>query len=153
MSQLPVRIARWSARHAWRAIAGWFAFVVLCLGIGIAVGSHEATTEDYRVGEAGRAEAIAGSAGMQQQPTEQVIIHARSGPLDTAAAASAAQDLTERMRKLPEVQGVAAPVSSKDGQVVRVPGAALQRGWSEPVELAPTTLDDFTEVFRAGAAG
>ncbi|MEU7095869.1 MMPL family transporter [Kitasatospora aureofaciens] len=121
MSQLPVRIARWSARHAWRAIAGWFAFVVLCLGIGIAVGSHEATTEDYRVGEAGRAEAIAGSAGMQQQPTEQVIIHARSGPLDTAAAASAAQDLTERMRKLPEVQGVAAPVSSKDGQVVRVP--------------------------------
>ncbi|WP_329467920.1 MMPL family transporter [Streptomyces sp. NBC_01431] len=121
MSQLPVKIARWSARHAWRAIAGWFAFVILCLGIGIALGSHEATTEDYRVGEAGRAEAIASTAGMQQQPTEQIIIHTKSGPLDTAAAASAAQDLTERMRKLPEVQGVAAPVRSRDGQVVRVP--------------------------------
>ncbi|GAA1221200.1 hypothetical protein GCM10009665_09220 [Kitasatospora nipponensis] len=50
MSQLPVRIARWSARHAWQAIAGWFVFVVLCLGAGLAVGSHQATTEDYRVG-------------------------------------------------------------------------------------------------------
>ncbi|MFF2806352.1 MMPL family transporter [Streptomyces sp. NPDC058000] len=120
MSQLPVRIARWSARHAWRAIAGWFAFVILCLGVGLAVGTHEATTGDYRIGEAGRAEAIAAAGGIQQRPTEQIIIHARSGPLDTAAAASAAQDLTERMRTLPEVDSVAAPVRSKDGKVLRV---------------------------------
>ncbi|MFF2149251.1 MMPL family transporter [Kitasatospora sp. NPDC058190] len=121
MSQLPVRIARWSARHAWRAIAGWFAFVILCLGAGVAIGSHEATTEDYRVGEAGRAEAIAAAGGLQQHPTEQIIIHARSGPLDQAAAAAAAQDLTERLRKLPEVDSVAAPVRSKGGTVLRVP--------------------------------
>ncbi|MGE7438958.1 MMPL family transporter [Kitasatospora sp. NPDC001175] len=120
MSQLPVRIARWSARHAWRAIAGWFAFVIVCFGVGVAIGSHEATTEDYRVGEAGRAEAIASAGGLQQRPTEQIIIHARSGPLDLAAAAAAAQDLTERLRKLPEVDSVAAPVRSKDGKVLRV---------------------------------
>ncbi|MET8542277.1 MMPL family transporter [Kitasatospora sp. NPDC004799] len=120
MSQLPVRIARWSARHAWRAIAGWFAFVVLCLGAGVATGTHEATTEDYRVGEAGRAEAIAAEGGLQQRPTEQVLIRARSGPLDQAAATAAVRDLTERMRTLPEVDGVAAPVRSGDGQVLRV---------------------------------
>ncbi|MFJ2868314.1 MMPL family transporter [Kitasatospora sp. NPDC087314] len=120
MSQLPVRIAGWSARHAWRAIAGWFAFVILCLGVGVAIGSHEATNEDYRVGEAGRAEAIASAGSLQQRPTEQIIIHARSGPLDLAAAAAAAQDLTERLRKLPEVDSVAAPVRSKDGTVLRV---------------------------------
>ncbi|MFE4335471.1 MMPL family transporter [Streptomyces sp. NPDC056831] len=121
MSQLPVRIARWSARHAWRAIAGWFAFVILCLGTGIAVGSHEATTEDFWVGEAGRAEAIAAEGGQQRRPTEQITIYARSGPLDMAAAGSAARELTERMRKLPEVHSVAAPIRSKDGKVIRVP--------------------------------
>ncbi|MEU0402752.1 MMPL family transporter [Streptomyces sp. NPDC006197] len=120
MSQLPVRIARWSARHAWRAIAGWFAFVILCLGVGIAVGTDEAGVEDFRVGEAGRAEAMAAEGGLQRRPTEQIMFSARSGPLDADAVDSAARDLTERMRKLPEVDSVAAPVRSEDGTVVRV---------------------------------
>ncbi|MFE2018158.1 MMPL family transporter [Streptomyces sp. NPDC059499] len=120
MRQLPVRMARWSARHAWRAIAGWFAFVVLCLGAGIAVGSNAATTEDFWVGEAGRAEAMATEGGLERSPTERIMIRARSGPLDMAAAGSAAQDVTERMRDLPEVESVAAPVRSKDGKVLLV---------------------------------
>ncbi|MGW6861663.1 MMPL family transporter [Streptomyces xanthophaeus] len=120
MSQLPVQIARWSAQHAWRAIAGWFVFVILCLGVGIAVGTDEASVEDFRVGEAGRAEAMAAEGGLQRRPTEQIIFYARSGPPDVAAADSAARDLTERMRKLPEVDSVAAPVRSEDGKVLRV---------------------------------
>lgn len=55
----PVHLARWSARHPWRAIAGWFLFVLLCLGAGIASGSNAATTKDFRVGEAGHAESPA----------------------------------------------------------------------------------------------
>ncbi|MEU1284122.1 MMPL family transporter [Kitasatospora sp. NPDC005856] len=121
MSQLPVRIARWSARHPWRAIAGWFAFVVLCLGAGVSVGSHAATTEDYRVGEAGRAEAMAAEGGLQARPTEQITIYGRSGPADPAAVASVVRELTERLRGLPEVDGVGAPVRSVDGKVVRIP--------------------------------
>ncbi|MER5972550.1 MMPL family transporter [Streptomyces sp. NPDC002055] len=121
MSQLPVRIARWSARHAGRAITGWFAFVVLCLGAGLAVGSHEATSEDFRVGEAGRAEAMAAEGGLQRRPTEQIMIYARSGTPDTAEADAVARELTERMRKLPEVDRVGAPVRSEDGEVLRVP--------------------------------
>lgn len=120
MRQLPVRIARWSAQHAWRAIAGWFAFVILCLGVGIAVGTNEATTKDFRVGEAGRAEEMATEGGLQRKPTEHIMIRAKSGPLDIAAAGAAAQDLTEQMRKLPEVDSVAAPVRSKDGKTLRV---------------------------------
>lgn len=37
-----------------------------------------------------------------------------------AAAGAAAQDVTERMRDLPEVESVAAPVRSKDGEVLLV---------------------------------
>ncbi|MFF7453467.1 MMPL family transporter [Kitasatospora sp. NPDC008115] len=120
MSQLPVRMARWSARHARTAIAGWFAFVLLCLGAGVAVGTNEATTEDFRVGEAGRAEAMAAEGGLERRPVEHVLIRSASGRLDATAAAAAARDITERMRALPGVAEVAAPVRSHDGEAVRV---------------------------------
>lgn len=120
MRQLPVRMARWSARHAGRAIAGWFAFVALCLVAGIAVGTNEATTKDFWVGEAGRAEATATEGGLERSPTERIMIRARSGELDMAAAGAAAQDVTARMRDLPEVESVAAPVRSADGKVLLV---------------------------------
>ncbi|MFB8219510.1 MMPL family transporter [Streptomyces anulatus] len=120
MRHLPARMARWSARHAGRAIAGWFAFVVLCLVTGISLGTNEATTEDFWVGEAGRAEATATEGGLERSPTERIMIRARSGELDMAAADAAARDLTERMRGLPEVESVAAPVRSKDGEVLLV---------------------------------
>ncbi|MFE1365661.1 MMPL family transporter [Streptomyces anulatus] len=120
MRHLPVRMARWSARHAGRAIAGWFAFVVLCLVAGIALGTNEATTKDFWVGEAGRAEATAAEGGLERSPTERIMIRARSGELDMAAAGAAARDVTERMRDLPEVESVAAPVRSKDGEVLLV---------------------------------
>ncbi|MEV7235335.1 MMPL family transporter [Streptomyces sp. NPDC051020] len=120
MRNRPVRLAVWSARHPWRAITGWFLFVILCLGAGIATGSNAATTEDFRVGEAGRAEAMATEGGLQRRPTEHVLIRARSGPLDAAAAGSAARELTVRMGKLSEVDSVAAPVRSRDGSALRV---------------------------------
>ncbi|MFE2094508.1 MMPL family transporter [Streptomyces sp. NPDC059460] len=120
MRNRPVRMAVWSARHPWRAIAGWFLFVILCLGAGIATGSNAATTEDFRVGEAGRAEAMATEGGLQRRPTEHVLIRARSGPLDAVAAGSVARELTVRMGKLSEVDSVAAPVRSRDGSALRV---------------------------------
>lgn len=102
-------MARWSAGHPWRAIAGWFLFVVVCLGAGIVVGGHAATSEDYRVGEAGRGEALAAEGGLQQRPVERVLITAKpgTGALDAAAADAAAGGVTERMAKLPEVLSVA----------------------------------------------
>ncbi|MEU6004360.1 MMPL family transporter [Streptomyces sp. NPDC047197] len=115
-----VRVARWSALHPGHAVIGWLVFVVLCLGGGIAAGMNSATSEDFRVGEAGRAEALATEGGVQLRPTEQVLISARSGPLDKAAADAAVKDITARMKSLPEVASVAAPVESADGRVLRV---------------------------------
>ncbi|MGQ4383337.1 MMPL family transporter [Streptomyces sp. SAS_270] len=120
MNSLTVRVARWSARHPWRAIVGWLAFVVLCLGVGSAVGTHSAKTADYRVGEAGRAETLAAQAHLERRSTEQVLISARSGELDRRAAETAAKDLTARMKRLPDVAGVAAPVLSKDHDILMV---------------------------------
>lgn len=115
-----VRVARWSALHPGRAIVGWLVFVLLCLGGGIAAGMNSATSEDFRVGEAGRAEALATEGGVQMRPTEQVLIRAESGPLDKADADAAVRDITARMKSLPEVAEVAAPVKSADGRVLRI---------------------------------
>ncbi|MFI0218499.1 MMPL family transporter [Streptomyces lydicus] len=117
---MTVRVAVWSARHPWRALAGWLAFVVLCLGVGAALGTHQATAADYRVGEAGRAETLAAEGHLDRPGLEQVLITARSGPLDRAAAEAAVRDVTARMAKLPEVAGVADPVRSADGRALRV---------------------------------
>ncbi|MEU1364674.1 MMPL family transporter [Streptomyces sp. NPDC005803] len=116
----PVHMARWSARHPWRAIVGWFVFVLLCLGAGIAAGNNPATTKDFWVGEAGHAESMATDGGLQRRPTEHVLIRARSGPLDTEQATAAARELTTRMAALSEVESVAPPVRSKDGTALRV---------------------------------
>ncbi|PWI13692.1 hypothetical protein DI272_05675 [Streptomyces sp. Act143] len=120
MKSFTVRMARWSARHPWRAVVGWFVFVVLCLGLGSAVGTHSATTADYRVGEAGRAEAMAAEGHLERRSTEQVLISSRSGALDRGTAGAAARDLTARMRALPEVAGVAEPLLSKDRRILLV---------------------------------
>ncbi|MFJ3773175.1 MMPL family transporter [Streptomyces sp. NPDC090075] len=115
-----VRVARWSAAHPWRAIVGWFVFVALCLGASAAVGTHSATTEDYRVGKAGKAEAIATEGGLQRRPVEQIVIDSPSGTLDVSAARAAAADVTTRMRKLQEVDRVEKPVLSRNGKVLMV---------------------------------
>ncbi|MFH0177277.1 MMPL family transporter [Streptomyces cacaoi] len=122
MKNLPVRMARWSAAHPWRGIVGWFVFVVLCLGIGISVGTDAATTEDFRIGEAGRGEAIAAEGGLQQRPVEHVLITAKpgTGKLDIAAADAAAADIAARMGRLPEVLSVADPVRGAGNTAVRV---------------------------------
>ncbi|KAB2377490.1 MMPL family transporter [Actinomadura montaniterrae] len=122
MRDLPVRMARWSAGHPWRAIAGWFLFVAVCLGVGISVGGHAATSADFRIGEAGRAEAMAAEGGLQQRPAEQVLITAKpgAGRLDAAQAGAAARDAAARMARLPEVASVSKPIRSADGTAVRV---------------------------------
>ncbi|MEU6115243.1 MMPL family transporter [Streptomyces sp. NPDC047117] len=117
---ITVRVASWSALHSGRAIATWFAFVAVCLAIGIAVGTNSAVAKDYRVGESGRAEAIATEAHLERKPTEQIMFSAKDGALDRPAARSAAQDLTTRMAKLPEVRKVADPVLSGNGKMLMV---------------------------------
>ncbi|MEU5689306.1 hypothetical protein DEJ48_09475 [Streptomyces venezuelae] len=132
-----VRVARWSALHPGRAVIGWLVFVVLCLGGGIAAGMNSATAEDFRVGEAGRAEPLATEGGIPLRSTEHVLIRdasgsvSKPGPLDEAAADAAVKDITARMRALPEVASVKAPVASAGGRVLRV-----------PVELTGTEQDD-----------
>ncbi|RKT85334.1 putative drug exporter of the RND superfamily [Saccharopolyspora antimicrobica] len=104
-----VSVARWSAARPGRALISWVVFVALCLGVGSMVGTNSATSEDYRVGEAGRAEELASEAGLQRPATEYVTIS--GGP----QARAAADELTGLLREQPVVAGVAAPIRSANG--------------------------------------
>ena len=58
LSRIPLRAARWSATHPWRAIAAWLGLVVVAVGLAMAVPTAETTDADYRMGESGRADAM-----------------------------------------------------------------------------------------------
>ncbi|WP_327356009.1 MMPL family transporter [Streptomyces sp. NBC_01304] len=146
MNSTTVRLARWSALHPWRAIIGWLVFVVLCLGVGSAVGTNAATTEDYRVGEAGRAEAIADEGGLERRPTEQVLISSKSGALDRPAAEAAAKELTSRMEGLPAVRGVERPRTSENGRILLV--QVTMRGAEMVADAQVHTLQAQTEAVQ-----
>ncbi|MET7835070.1 MMPL family transporter [Micromonospora sediminicola] len=116
-----VRLARWSAEHPWRAIALWVVFVAVCFVGGNAAGLNEATDADQAIGEFGQAELIVDSGGFHQPATENVLITARSGALDPAAAKAAAQDATDRLRQVDGVASVGTPLPSRDGGALLVP--------------------------------
>ncbi|GAA3283623.1 MMPL family transporter [Dactylosporangium vinaceum] len=119
---LITRVARWSATHAWLAILGWLAFVVLCLVVNAAVGTVPATSNDYRVGEAGRAEQITTDAGMPGAEYERVLITAKDGQTATAADLdAAAADVTQRMKAIDQIREVGAPLHHTNPDAVLVP--------------------------------
>jgi RND superfamily putative drug exporter len=113
-------VARWSATHPWRAIALWLVFVSACIAIGNLSGLRTISEVDATPGQAGHAAKLVHDSGLSEPATEDVLITARSGTLDHAAAARAAHDVRSRMAVLPEVAKVDAPVTAKNGAAVLV---------------------------------
>ncbi|MBG0566049.1 MMPL family transporter [Actinoplanes aureus] len=134
-SPVTVRVARWSALHPWRAMLLWVVFVVLCFTAGAVTGTREASDGAQNLGESSRAEAIVRSGDFATPvATENVLITARSGPLDRDTATRAAAAVTKRMQALPDVGTADDPVPAPKGDalLVRVtiegdPMTSLQR--------------------------
>ncbi|MGC0422448.1 MMPL family transporter [Embleya sp. AB8] len=116
-----VRVARWSATHPWRAITMWIAFVAICLVVGGVVGTTKTTSADMGTGQSGRADEIARQYGLDGAATENVLITAKSGALNRVAANKVAAEVTAKLKALPEVAEVSAPLAAPDGSAVLVP--------------------------------
>lgn len=115
-----VRVARWSAEHPWRAMAMWVVFVAVCFVGGNAAGLNEGTGDDD-IGETGRAHAIVTAGDFDHPATENILITARGGQLDLAAANAAAGDARARLGGLAEVASVEDPVPAEDGSALLIP--------------------------------
>jgi RND superfamily putative drug exporter len=115
-SGLPLRIARWSATHPWRAVGCWLAFVILAAALAAAIPTRQTADADYDVGESGQAAALVRGAGMEAPDTESVLVTGG----DAATRSAAASDLAARAHRLPIVTDVAPPATSPDGKAVLV---------------------------------
>ncbi len=145
LSSLASRIARWCALHPWRAILGWIALVAFAVGLATMIPTQETTDADYRLGESGRADAMVASAGFENPDTEHVLITARSGDLDKAAAQQAAAAVVAGMTELEAVDEVAEPQASPDGSayLISVTLARDQAAVDPLVEVTDRVQRDF----------
>lgn len=87
-------MARWSARHPWRAIAGWLLFVLACVALGSAIGTKHLTDAETGSGESAQADLAIEAAGYPTELTESVLIQARSGQLSSRQGQAVANELT-----------------------------------------------------------
>ncbi len=114
LAGLPLRAARWSASHPWRAIFAWFLLVLVSVGLAVAIPTTSTTDADYRLGDSGRAEAMVSAAGLEHPDAESVLITSRTGARLDAAALATARDLSAALADLDGVEAVGPPVWSPE---------------------------------------
>jgi RND superfamily putative drug exporter len=140
LSGVPLRAARWSALHPWRAILGWLAFVAVAVALAVAVPTQETTDADYRLGDSGLADQFVDKGGLDDPTTENVLIQGGSGALDQHAAESAATELSDRMGRVEGVEEVSEPQWSADRSALLV-AVQLARDHEEVQPLLDITED------------
>jgi uncharacterized membrane protein YdfJ with MMPL/SSD domain len=102
----PTGIGRWSARHPWRAIGTWLAFVVLALALLAATGSKQ--LQSGVTGEAARAENMLRQHQVLQPQYELAYIHTASlrasDPSFRAAVTRVAAAMDKTLRRRPSTR-------------------------------------------------
>jgi RND superfamily putative drug exporter len=104
VARVPLRAARWSAAHPWRAIGAWFAFVAIAVALATLISTEQNTDADYRVGDSGRADAMASAGHFADDQTESILVTAREG--GTPAPAEVARIGRQLKAELAGVHGV-----------------------------------------------
>ena len=141
LSRIPLRAARWSATHPWRAIAAWLGLVVVAVGLAIAVPTAETTDADYRMGESGRADAMVDAAGLDTPDAENVLITPRGdGALDATAAEAAARDVRAALGSVDGVDAVTGPQWNPDRSAILI-AVRLAADLEDPAALVAATAE------------
>ena len=140
LAGLPLRAARWSATHPWRALLAWFLLVLVCVGLAVAIPTTNTTGADYRLGESGRAEALVSAAGLEHPDAESVLIMSRSGGVLDDAALSTARDLAAALADVEGVEAVGRPVWSSNRRALLV-SAQLSKDQEDATALQRVTAD------------
>ncbi len=147
LTAVPMKAARWSATHPWRAILAWVVFVVIAVGCAVAIPKVETNDADYRTGESGRAAAMIAQAGLDQPDTENIIITAPSGgSLDPVRAEKAADAVVTGTKDAEGVASVAGPLWNKDHTALLV-SVELASG-TDDADAVQAVTDDVQQDFK-----
>lgn len=137
---IPMRTARWSAIHPWKAILAWLAFVLIAVGLAVAIPSNQVDDDDYRLGESGRADAMVHEAGLEEPDAENVLITSAKGDLDQTDAEAAAAKIAAGMKDVKGVAGVSEPQWSPDKSALLI-AVQLAKDHEETKDLLAVTKD------------
>lgn len=99
----------------------WVVFVVVAIGVSTAVPMQGTTEADHRTGESGTAAEIIEDAGLEEPPSESIIITSDAAELDRKAAQPAIGALRSEVAEVDGVENVGEPVASQDGSAMLVP--------------------------------
>jgi RND superfamily putative drug exporter len=116
-----VRAARWSATHPWRAIGLWLLLVVVAVGLSAAVPKQTTKAEDTWIGQSGTASELIRQAGLEDKPSETVLLTDPDGTLDKTAATTALAQLRQKLTAIDAVSAVGQPVWSENGKAALLP--------------------------------
>jgi len=141
LTVIPLRAARWSATHPWRAILAWLAFVLVAVGLAVAVPTVDTKDADYRLGDSGRAAAMVDAAGLDEPTTENVLITPKSGAsLDSVAASAAADELRAALRDVEGVDEVSQAQPNADNSALLI-SVQLARDMEDAAPVQQVTED------------
>ncbi len=118
------RLAGWSIRHRWLAVAAWLVLVAAAVFGGGMAGTRMLTDGEAGAGQSGRADRALERAAFPADLTERVLIRAADGgrlaPADVDAAVGA---LRAAFAGVPAVAAVGDVVPSADGRAAMLPVA------------------------------
>jgi uncharacterized membrane protein YdfJ with MMPL/SSD domain len=89
-------IGRWSARHPWRAIAGWLAFVVIAVAAMVATGTQ--SLQNGAVGESARGYDLLDANNVWPAPREIAYLHSATIGATDPTFRAAIEDVANRLR-------------------------------------------------------
>jgi uncharacterized membrane protein YdfJ with MMPL/SSD domain len=144
---LAARAGRWSARHPWKAILAWLAFVIAAVMIGGAIGTQTLSDEEYGVGESGHADKVVGDA-FPDEEDETVLVQSEDGLTANDPRFRATVDgVVGELRQTDDVAKVESPYTaanagniSRDGRSALVGFEIPARSGVEPDEQVEAPL-------------
>ena len=142
-------ISGWSARHRKTVLAGWFAFVALCLVAGSLTGTRGLTSSESGIGESGRADKVIEDAGLRTPATESILLRSDS----RTANAAAARSLAAKLRDLPVVATVAEPATAPQLRTERGRALLVQLTMRGDPETAGDRVAPIEDAVRAVGEG
>jgi uncharacterized membrane protein YdfJ with MMPL/SSD domain len=152
------RMGRWSAGHWKTAVFGWLAFVIVAVGIGMAVGTKKLDPVDAGTGDSGEAYKILDS-DFKQNVGEQVLIQSDDLIADSAAFRATVNDVIRRLDSKAIVTDIQSPYGpanagqiSEDRHSVLIDFDLREKEIEEAMNLVDPILDT-TEAAQAAHTG
>ena len=120
------RMGRWSGSHWKTAVAGWLAFVVLSVFVGMQVGTAQIDRNDANVGESRTADRIIADAGFAvdkngksiDEQGEMVLLQSKTLTMKDTAFRVAIADTVKALQAFPKVTALRSPLAADHADLV-----------------------------------